>query len=128
MATASLNAAQRNHAEKRIKEIQGKTLARLTTENKIPAVTLTNDQKKSLILRGVVKIRKDLNFDRSYYYPGNLFDFSKHEKPESLKPGTQKKIDIVNSAAEKAIDHIIMGDAQEALDGIKAFEASMAKM
>lgn len=101
MAIAQLNQAQRNHAEKRIKELSA---------------------------AAIEKLKKPYDF--SHHYCGLIehFDFSKHEKASSYKAGTEAKIKAIEADTVSAIDAIIMGGANEALESIKSFEAKMNKV
>lgn len=128
MAIAQLNQAQRNHAEKRIKELSETAIKKLKKDNLIPAVMLTPSQKESLITRGLVKLKKPYDFSRIYCGLADHFDFSKHEKASSYKAGTEAKIKAIEADTVSAIDAIIMGGANEALESIKSFEAKMNKV
>lgn len=122
-----MSAAQREHAKKRVENISKAARTKVRTAHTTKAVTLTVGQKKELIRKGTVKLLSDTSLD-TYGYLLHCFDFSKHEKVAVLSPVGKTKLDKIDAAEQDAIDNIMLGDAGEALDGLKAFEAAMAKI
>lgn len=120
-----MNAAQREHAKNRASGIAKAAIEAVKEKNTTKAVVLTDGEKLALIDKGTVKLVPK-PYPSTYLI--HAFDFSKHEKAAVLSPVGKAKITKINKALEDAVDSIILGDASEALTGLKAFEAAVAKI
>lgn len=129
MASASLNQAQRNHAVERIKTMTVAKLAEVRKAHTTPADKLSSEKKISLIKAKRVKLRDDILWEsRMCDTLYNIYDFSKHEKPEIFSDVGKKKIAQIEKDSQLAIDKIMLAGATEALAALASFEASLAKV
>ena len=118
-----MNKAQVQHAVARIREAQREKEASIREEFGWKDVLLDVKDKWAKVKSGEAKLRKGTTpsiYDKWY----TIYDFSQFEKSAGISKEGEKKLKEVSKAAEEAIDHIQLGDAQEALDIIKAFRGS----
>ena len=117
-----MNQKQREYALQRVNDIENARLCALKTKLTTPGVTLTLEQRAELIDQGKVRLKDKAREDKHTYWQ-NAFDFSQYEKEavydfEACKPLIAK----IRAEAGRIKDQIMLGDAEEALSAIAAFE------
>lgn len=118
-----MNQAQKNYTTRRINEIENEKVRVLTERCTLPAVRLNNKQKYDLIKSGKVQLFPASKFDANNYgYVDHFFDFSKHTHESSMLEIFEKHKEKIRTAANKARDSVMLGDDEEALAAIQAFD------
>jgi len=118
-----MNQAQKNYTTRRINEIENEKVKALLAECTIPGVRLDNKKRYDLIKSGRVQLFPASKFDASNY--GNVdhfFDFSKHTREASVSETFEKRKEKIRTEANKARDSVMLGDDEEALAAIQAFD------
>lgn len=122
-----MNQQQKGYLKKRIEGIVREKKSKLQNDCTIKGVTLRNDERLDLVYEGKVKMKPmaDVKYKNyGMYSIGDIYDFSPFEKKREFD---QKRYDegsrTINIEANKLIDEAMLGDAEEAIEMIKHFEA-----
>lgn len=117
-----MNQKQREYAMARVSAVRARKVEEIKARHTIPAVKLSLARKAELVVSGgVPAIPHKL---KSYYtdWP-DAFDFSAYERDEVYdKDSAAPLIAKVNAEADRIHDNIMLGDAEEALSALRAFE------
>jgi len=118
---------QRKYAIAKVTELRNMKLSRASEDCFIKGKTLSNRERVALIRGGKVhlnppRILNDLS-DYALDHIDKVFDFSEFEYPNSYTKPYAGRVAKINQAYEKACDEIMLGDASDAQEIIKAFEA-----
>lgn len=118
-----MNQAQKNYTTRRINEIENEKIRALEAACTIPAVRLNNQAKYELIKSGKVALFPSRKFDANNYGSvEQFFDFSKFVRDMDMSKDFQERKEKIKAQAIKARDSVMLGDDQEALAAIQAFE------
>lgn len=122
-----MNQQQKNYIKKRITEIREHKLSTLRNDLTIKAVSLSNRERIDLIRLGKVKMRPSTELNRCNEYSLNslttVFDFSKYETKASFNQAKfNERAAKLRAEANRIVDQIMLGDAEEALRLVKEFE------
>lgn len=116
-----MNQKQREYAIERVRALRGKRILALKEKYITPAKRLSRQEKFELVRSGKVKVRNE-NEDFAPHYWVDLFDFSKFEAEAKAHPKFDEFVDAEKARAQKVIDEIMLGDAEEALNLIRVYE------
>lgn len=116
-----MNQVQVKYARTRAEEIKRDKLLKLQQEHTVEAVTLTTEQKIEALKKGEVTFITPINQYATWY---NCIKFNAESRGyvDTVKIN-EGKIKI-NVAFTKLMDELVLGDNEEALKLLAAFEAS----
>lgn len=121
-----MNQSQRNYAVARINAIKDRLIAEATAANTIAAVRLTPQQRRDMILKGTITVRKDLSVSDVRGYVSDIsqiFDFTPHERGETVNQVKLKPIVArITKKAQACCDAVQLGDDAAALKAIADME------
>ena len=121
-----MNSKQQNYAMQRVSSICDSKIDKIRVKHTTPAVELTIEELVDLIIAGKVKKRKYPNYEYYGSQPSVLrciFDFSKFEsKAKRDNDKIIKESKSVTDECKRIQDQIMLGDSEEALSLIIAFE------
>lgn len=118
-----MNQAQLKYARERASTIYKKRVSDLRTAHTVEAKTLTNDEKLKALKAGRFSVpRKASSTHLSWWH--NDITFTDEVKgglnSDTFDPAKAK----IDTAYEKLIDELVLGDNEQALALLKAFEAA----
>ena len=117
-----MNQKQREYAMARVSAVRTRKVEEIKARHTIPAVKLSLARKAELVVSGEVPAIPH-KLKSSYTDWPDAFDFSAYERDEVYdKDSAAPLIAKVNAEADRIHDHIMLGDAEEALSALRAFE------
>jgi len=127
-----MNQQQKNYACDRIRAMRDRAKTSIRRKCTTPSIKLTQSQQVDLVLSGSVTINKKvLREGRSGYrtlYLSEIFNFSAHEKEQVFDEKQYERLyGPVKESAQKALDEIMLGDSEVALNKIRDFEKKIKK-
>lgn len=121
---AKMTKTQSEYAVKRLTSARDRRVADVRAEHVQPGITLTLDQKWELIREGRVQpLAKYM--DRTPWSSNgwaDVFDFSPFETKEMISSTGAELLAQIKMGYSAAMDELILGDAEGALEAIRAFE------
>ena len=118
-----MNTTEKKYAVERVNDIASRKRRKAEDETYTAAVGLSLDKKIDMVQTGKVKVRKIVTTRYGTPSFADLFDFSKYEKSDKVDTEKRGKlVTRINAEARKIRDKIMLGDSQEAIKLIEAFE------
>ena len=119
-----MNQKQKEYAQGRVNRIKDTKIDAAKQVFTTAGKTLEKPEKYELIADGSVVVKSwttvDSNYNPKLY---DSFDFSEYEKDAVVDQAKlTKRVATIEDAAKHAVDEIMLGDSQEALELIKALE------
>jgi len=123
---ARMTKAEKEYAQRRIREIESKMLNKVRDKHTKEGTDLTALDKYDLIAKKKVKMRpKNGVKTRSYYSSSvdidNFFDFEPFEDKTDDKAIEREQAPIVKEF-KKAMDELMLGEAEKALELLQSLE------
>lgn len=125
---AKMTKTQSEYAVKRLTSARDRRVADVRADHVQPGVTLTQDQKWELIREGRVQPSAKYMDHTPRYSIGwaDVFDFSPFETEEMISSAGAELLAQIKLDYSAAMDELILGDAEGALEAIRAFEEGPA--
>lgn len=121
-----MNQTQRSYAIGRIHEAASKKIAAVTERFTTQEKKIPSEEKIEMIRQGKVKLNKIV---RQHDYLVNSYDFSRYESSKKIDhTKADPIIAVINDAARKATDNIMLAGDEEALKAIKDFEKVIQRL
>lgn len=118
-----MNQQKQKYALERVQGIYAQKVEEIENKYTTPDVTLTKEERCKLLKSGTIKVKKGITRIDTWSDVMDVFDFSKHE---SEGERDNKKIDTevtkLRIEYNKVRDEIVLGDEEEALKLIQAFD------
>ncbi len=118
-----MNATQRKHLERRIKDIYSEKVSLLRAA--MPPSELSDDDRKSQIISGKAKVNKAKLKEASNYRKWHeIYTFQDASIKKAFiksEKEAEKKIAKLAAERQKAVDCAMLGDSQEAIKILEAF-------
>lgn len=120
-----MNQKQKDYARDRINQTFVARKEQIKRKYTRQAIVLDVKDKIDLVCSGKVRLKtKDvIKTLKQYCNPADWYDFSKHESEKQVdSKKIEEKLTSLRALRTKAVDSIMLGDAQEALQIIQEFE------
>lgn len=119
-----MNQQQKNYTMKRLDQILDRKLEPLLEKHTTEEVSLTMEEKWTMILAGSAVAQEDPCIDEYRPDIDSIYDFSMHEIEHSVdRDSLQKDENELKDHCQKLKDEIMLGSADEAIGKIADFEA-----
>lgn len=117
-----MNQAQLKYARQRAERIFGSRKAAIRTKHTTPAVRLSTDEKLDALKAGTFKVNKKAEERRYGWERCVTFNGEREQKIDEA--AIEQETAALTEAYRKLEDELVLGDNEQALALLKAFEAA----
>ena len=124
---AKMSKTQSDYAVQRLRSAHEKRVQAVKAAHMTPGKTLTPTEKWDLILANKVPVHQKYESKASLYYVElrNMFDLSSFESEDVMAPEGVALLTEIEAQYRAAMDELMLGDAEGALEAIRAFEGGV---
>lgn len=112
--------AQRDYAKGRLESIFKSKRDKIESLYGYPKKTISSMEAWKLVKQNKVPLKKKTPSPYGNWH--SIFDFSEYEWPAGLSPKGKELASKLEKEKQKAIDELMLGDAEEMLSCIKKYE------
>lgn len=124
---AKMSKTQSDYAVQRLKSAHEKRIQAVKAAHLTPGKTLTFDEKWALVCNGDAPVRTcyETSSPARYKEWHNVFEFSGFESEDRMSDEGERLLADVAQQYRAAMDELMLGDAEGALEAIRAFEGGV---
>lgn len=117
-----MNQTQRKYARERVEAIASRARENVQKHYTTPGNSLSATERFKEFKAGRFKIKKGVDSVNTYTDVCDIVEFDKETKTKKNTVKIQKETEQINTALNKVIDEIMLGDNEKALKLIEAFD------